>query len=314
MKLCWARSFDDAVEVGTNRDGLAPEEDAEISFGKERFGMGIRIGTSILLACAMFAALRFPVHAGRFASLASQGAARIGPAGVGDAVKGAWAGLWAGTLHTLCGPDHLAGLTPLTLGQNQTIAAAMGALWGFGHSSGQLILGLVFILLKERFHGIVPVLSKWSGAIVGLTLIGIGVLGVYESLFQHEESVPVESVAMAGISGETGTGVGGAVAKRKGLGTYFMGFLYGLQPDSLFVVLPALALPSRIGAFMYISMFVIGTVAAMGGYSLAIGTASEAAAKERPLLLRHLSTIAGGLAILIGVVMLLSGFGLLLPT
>ena len=42
----------------------------------------------------------------------------------------------------------LQGLTPLTLGQNQTIAAAMGALWGFGHSSGQLILGLVFILLK----------------------------------------------------------------------------------------------------------------------------------------------------------------------
>ena len=55
------------------------------------------------------------------------------------------------------------------------------------------------MLLQERFHGIVPVLSKWSGAIVGLTLIGIGVLGVYESLFQHEESVPVESVAMAGL-------------------------------------------------------------------------------------------------------------------
>jgi hypothetical protein len=29
-------------------------------------------------------------------------------------------------------------------------ASALGALWGFGHSTGQMILGLVFILLKVR--------------------------------------------------------------------------------------------------------------------------------------------------------------------
>lgn len=32
----------------------------------------------------------------------------LGLAGVGEAFKGGWAGLWAGALHTLCGPDHLA--------------------------------------------------------------------------------------------------------------------------------------------------------------------------------------------------------------
>ncbi|PNG99099.1 hypothetical protein TSOC_015130, partial [Tetrabaena socialis] len=62
--------------------------------------------------------------------------------------KSAWAGLAAGFLHTLCGPDHLAALTPLTIGRNRFAASALGALWGFGHSTGQLILGLVFVVLK----------------------------------------------------------------------------------------------------------------------------------------------------------------------
>ena len=48
-------------------------------------------------------------------------------------------------------------------------------------------------------------------------------------------------------------------------------------------------------------------------YVLCAGTASEAAAKEKPLLLRHMSTIAGSLAILVGCVVLLTGFGFELP-
>ena len=63
----------------------------------------------------------------------------------------------------------------------------------------------------------------------------------------------------------------GTLAATRGFGTYMVGFVYGLHPDALFVVLPALALPTRIGASMYIGMFVVGTVLAMGGYSLAIG-------------------------------------------
>jgi hypothetical protein len=41
-------------------------------------------------------------------------------------------------------------LTPLTIGRNRAAASALGALWGFGHSTGQLILGLVFVVLKVR--------------------------------------------------------------------------------------------------------------------------------------------------------------------
>lgn len=43
---------------------------------------------------------------------------------------------------------HLQALTPLTIGRSRAAASALGALWGFGHSTGQLILGLVFVVLK----------------------------------------------------------------------------------------------------------------------------------------------------------------------
>ena len=40
------------------------------------------------------------------------------------------------------------GLTPLSIGRSRLAASALGALWGFGHSTGQLILGFFFVLLK----------------------------------------------------------------------------------------------------------------------------------------------------------------------
>ena len=39
-------------------------------------------------------------------------------------------------------------LTPFTIGRSHAAASLLGALWGFGHSTGQLIMGLVMIILK----------------------------------------------------------------------------------------------------------------------------------------------------------------------
>lgn len=55
------------------------------------------------------------------------------------------------------------------------------------------------------------------------------------------------------------------------LHTLFTGIVFGLQPDALFVIVPALALPTKLAATAYILMFVFGTVAAMGSYTAFIG-------------------------------------------
>jgi hypothetical protein len=50
------------------------------------------------------------------------------------------AGLVAGFIHVLAGPDHLAAVAPLTF-NNWRRALAIGFRWGIGHSSGVLFLG-----------------------------------------------------------------------------------------------------------------------------------------------------------------------------
>lgn len=159
-----------------------------------------------------------------------------------------------------------------------------------------------------------PALSKWGGTVVGLTLIAIGLMGIYETFFEkggdhHEEEL---KFAVAG-GGEVGSGSVLARNARLGLATYGTGIVYGLQPDALFVVVPALALPTKLAAIAYCVMFVIGTVTAMGGYTLAIGTTSAALTKDKPWLQAHLSTVASAVAIIVGLAILASGLGLSVP-
>ena len=225
-------------------------------------------------------------------------------------------------------------LTPLTIGRNRAAATALGALWGFGHSTGQLILGLALVLLKDRFHDFLPALERWSGTVVGLTLVAIGVMGLYETYFEgdgdghhhhgDEEAAAAAVAAAAGGGGGAGApalaaagAAGGAAPLRQqarvGWATFATGVVYGLQPDALFVVVPALALPTKLAAVAYCSMFVLGTVAAMGGYTAVIGTTSAALTKERPWLQSRLSSVASAVAILAGAAVLAGGLGLELP-
>lgn len=242
---------------------------------------------------------------GIFASLALAIPA-VSAEAMATALKSAWAGLAAGCLHTLAGADHLAALTPLTIGQSHLRASMLGALWGFGHSTGQLMLGLLMVILKDRFHQLVPALSKWGGTTVGLTLLAIGALGVYESFFEgdhhHDHGAPQEE--------ESSSSKG---KKGFGLATFATGIIYGLQPDALFVIIPALALPTKLAATAYILMFVLGTVTAMGAYAGVIGATSQAIKRTNTRLTANLSGAASAMAIIIGFGVLLSGWGINTP-
>jgi hypothetical protein len=48
--------------------------------------------------------------------------------------------------------DFVQALAPLATGRNVCSAALKGAVWGLGHSMGQLALGLFMVLLKVGFH------------------------------------------------------------------------------------------------------------------------------------------------------------------
>jgi hypothetical protein len=183
------------------------------------------------------------------------------------------AGLAAGLIHVLSGPDHLAAVAPLAGGRGRAWRA--GFLWGLGHSGGVLAVGLLALALR----GALPIdaLSSWSERIVGVTLVGIGLWGFTRVLRGPIHShVHVRAAAAVGV-------------------------LHGVAGSSHFLgVLPALALPSAAASLGYLSGFAFGTVAAMSGFAYGLGLigGSDDASRHR----RWLLSASSAIAIVVGVV------------
>ncbi|GAB4853165.1 Chloroplast protein FOR GROWTH AND FERTILITY 2 [Ancistrocladus abbreviatus] len=222
-----------------------------------------------------------------------------------EILSSAWTGFIAGCLHTLSGPDHLAALAPLSIGRTQMESAIVGALWGCGHDAGQVIFGLLFLLLKDRLH--IEIIRTWGTRAVGFTLLVIGAMGIREA-----SEVATPCVALE--NGECDVSVyetfdNPSIGKKKiGFATFATGIVHGLQPDALMMVLPALALPSRLAGAAFLCMFLLGTVVAMGGYTVFIGSCSQALKERVPRITEKLTWASSLVAIGLGLAILISQF------
>ena len=92
------------------------------------------------------------------------------------------AGLAAGLLHVLSGPDHLAAIAPIAVKKPRGAWRA-GLRWGFGHASGVIAVGIVSLLLRGELP--VNLISDWSDRLVGVLLIGIGLWAIRKALQVH---------------------------------------------------------------------------------------------------------------------------------
>eukprot|EP00897_Mesotaenium_endlicherianum_P005094 jgi/Mesen1/4612/ME000234S03860 len=297
---CWR------VAAGASQAPVHAESDSAAPFAK-RVQRLARMLPAVALAAVLALVLR---PAAALAHAASAIKATTGTAGAAgsEVLVSAWAGLVAGCLHTLTGPDHLAALAPLAIGRSRWESASIGALWGCGHDAGQVLFGILFVLLKDRLQ--LDVLKIWGSRVVGVTLVAIGALGVFEA-----RSAQAELTGSGAAPAATRTpGADGAIpeiqadgtvafkAKRSSFGaaTFVTGIVHGLQPDALLVVLPALALPSKLAGAAFLTMFLLGTVVAMGSYTAFIGSCSEALQKKVPGFTMKLSYFAAFLAMALG--------------
>ncbi|KAF3503357.1 hypothetical protein F2Q69_00040442 [Brassica cretica] len=261
-------------------------------------------GTIILISAVVALLLNPIVAPPAFASF--QAAAKSSGAAVGgkllrtEVLTSAWTGFFAGCLHTLSGPDHLAALAPLSIGRTRMESAAVGALWGCGHDAGQLIFGLLFLLLKDRLH--IEVIRTWGTRVVGLTLLVIGAMGIKEA-----SEIP-EPCVVALENGEETDEKSSKKKKKIGFATFATGIVHGLQPDALMMVLPALALPSRVAGAAFLIMFLLGTVIAMGSYTVFIGSCSEALKEKVPRITEKLTWASSLVAIGLGLAIIVSQF------
>lgn len=178
-------------------------------------------------------------------------------------------GALAGLFHVLSGPDHLAAVAPFAASDRDRAWIA-GWTWGIGHAAGVVVVAVVAVLLRDILPP-VGVISAWSERLVGAALIGIGIWALRRSARLRPDTHVHGTMAHAHLHVQAGP----AWMRRLGHAhaAFYLGVLHGIAGSShFFGVLPALALPTRTSALLYIAAFGGGTVIAMTAFAAAIGT------------------------------------------
>ncbi|CAM9158071.1 unnamed protein product [Heterosigma akashiwo] len=102
-------------------------------------------------------------------------------------------GLVFGLIHVMTGPDHLSALATLSVGA-KCKAFTLGVRWGMGHSTGLIIIAVLFLTIGQAWD--LSVLEYYCGFIVGIFMIALGLFSLYsvmrKSSRQHELVVDEE--------------------------------------------------------------------------------------------------------------------------
>lgn len=93
-------------------------------------------------------------------------------------------GFTLGLVHVLAGPDHLSALAALAVGTSWR-AFMLGVRWGIGHSTGLVVVAIVFISMKGDLD--LRTLGRYCDSIVGIFMIGLGCYGVVGALKMYRE-------------------------------------------------------------------------------------------------------------------------------
>ncbi len=184
-------------------------------------------------------------------------------------------GLVAGLVHVWSGPDHLTAIAPLAARRPER-AWIPGARWGFGHSTGVAVIGLLSLWLRDLLP--VELLSSWGERMVGVMLLGIGVWGLRKAfknnVHAHEHEHGGDRHVHVHVHSH-GHAEKNLAAHQHTHAAFGIGILHGLAGSSHFLgVLPILAFPTKLEALAYLAAFGLGTVIAMATFASAIGWVS----------------------------------------
>ena len=206
-------------------------------------------------------------------------------------ILAATAGVAAGLVHVLSGPDHLAAVAPMAIGAGQAPAAPVsspswraGLQWGLGHSAGVFAIGALLMVVREQLP--LDQVSAYSERAVGLALVMVGAWGVWRA-------------ARMGRTDQTH-------AHAPSGASFAMGTLHGLAGSShLFGVLPALAFAQRADALSYLGGFAVGAVCGMTAFAAAIGHVSGRFPHRSPHASRGFLYACSAAAVVVGGVWLI---------
>lgn len=187
--------------------------------------------------------------------------------------RAALGGAFAGGLHAISGPDHLAALLPLCVGRRWYRAAGAGALWGIGHGVGAAMVGALGFVLRGALN--LEAISAYMEVAVGISLVVIGYTGVRES---REWADDVESCVLEPLAGtvECADTRADQQPPQRVTKTLLSGVFNGISGTGhVLGVMPALAMPNWLVAGAYLGSFGVGTFVAMAIFTGIAGELSS---------------------------------------
>ena len=221
------------------------------------------------------------------------------------------AGIAASVLHVVSGPDHLAAVTPLAIETRRKVWK-IGLLWGFGHLTGMLLIGLLFLLFRQYIP--LEKISEHSEQLVGVVLIIVGLWALFSIFYkrknhkhphvhdgedpyihvhdhEHDESKLNHSHAHS------------KKVRQNQWSSFGIGVLHGLAGIAHFILLlPVLGFENQFESIQYIIGFGLGTVLAMTIYTFLHGQLANFSKEQNNKSLFKMIRLSGGIfAIAIGV-------------
>ncbi|MBK7877501.1 MAG: hydantoin utilization protein A [Planctomycetes bacterium] len=191
------------------------------------------------------------------------------------------AGLGAGALHALAGPDHLAGVAPFAARAGRG-AWRVGVAWGLGHAAGALLGAVIVLALRAALPGVEDALPAFSERAVGVVLCVVGAFGLHAALRTRVHVHPHAHDGLEHAHLHFSGRLLGREHARHPHAAFAIGLLHGAAGLShLFAVLPALALPGALLPATYLAGYALACLAAVTGVAAAIGWSAPSSSPRR---------------------------------
>jgi hypothetical protein len=214
------------------------------------------------------------------------------------------AGVVAGALHVLSGPDHLAAVAPLAADSRRS-RWRTGLNWGIGHTSGVLVVGALALALRE----VLPVerISSFSERLVGAALVAVGLWAARRAstlrVHRHEHAHDGSRHSHVHVHAAAAAARHEHARHDHTHASFLFGLLHGLAGSShVLGVLPALALPTRTASVVYLACYGLGNIASMTAFASAVGAVAARAHDGGQRLYRGLLYGCAAAAIIVGAI------------
>lgn len=225
--------------------------------------------------------------------------------------------------------DHVVAISTIVSRQRTfSAAAAIGALWGLGHTVTVTLVGLLIIVFGLAIS---PPVGLALELLVGLMLILLGVLTLtgtmgrlveryappHEHPHAHDGRAHTHTHDLAheleALGGPSGGPIGGAIGR---LGAFnvlrpiTIGLVHGLAGSAAIALLVLASVPDAVGQLVYLAVFNVGVIAGMGMITSVVGVPFVLASTRFSRLHRVLVLASGAVSLVLGLLLVYEvGFG-----